>query len=198
MATLKVSSENIELAKYITSIIGLNRSVRRYWDDEKESYLDIFSCDDPIDSNVKLYGTIGISDYSNKIEMKDDSVKNIPIEFLISGYKKFEKISNIISTCGFYLSKNGWNCQLGSVYKNMVEMYYPNLEMKHVLFLMPFLWENKLEPLKLHNKTVRWLLAIPISESELIYRNENGLTALENIFEEKEVDIFNLERKSVV
>ena len=70
--------------------------------------------------------------------------------------------------------------------------------MKHVFFTSPFLWENKLESLKLETKTVNWLLGIPISDAELDYRNENGVDALERLFEEKGIDVFDLERISVV
>ena len=198
MADKNVTSENKELAKYITAIVGINRTVQRYWDDNNSSFLDIFTCDDPTDLNVKFYGTIGLSDYPNEIEMKNKEQKNIPVEFLISGYKKFEKIPNILSTSGFYLSKDKWTCQPGSVFMRIVEMYYKNLEMKHVFFTSPFLWENKLESLKLETKTVNWLLGIPISDAELNYRNENGVDALERLFEEKGVDVFDLERISVV
>jgi len=43
-----------------------------------------------------------------------------------------------------------------------------------------------------------FLLAIPISDAELQYKNQNGLSALESIFEEKNVDIFDLDRASVL
>jgi hypothetical protein len=42
--------------------------------------------------------------------------------------------------------------------------------MQHIMFVEPFLWADKLVPLKLESKTVHWLLAIPISESEIQYK----------------------------
>ena len=198
MSNKNVTTENKDLAKYITTIVGVDRTVQRYWDDEKNNFLDIFTCDDPIDSNVKFYGTIGLSDYSNEIKMNDGSLKNVPIEFLMTGYKTFDKVPNIISTCGFYLRKNKWECQPGSVFKSMVEMYYKETNMKHILFTAPYLWEEKLVPLVLETKTVNWLLGVPISDSELNYRNEHGVSALEDLFEKNEVDIFDLNRKSVL
>jgi hypothetical protein len=55
-----------------------------------------------------------------------------------------------------------------------------------------------LEPLKLENKTVNWLLCVPISEIELQYKNKNGFDELENLFEKNGVDVFDLDRKSVI
>jgi hypothetical protein len=191
-----VSNENKELAKYITTIAGINRSFQKYWDDKNENCIDIFTCDDPVDSKVKFYGIIGLSDYPNIIEMKNGN-KNIPVELLIAAYKEYDKIPNILSTCAFYLSKNKWTCQPGSVFMRMIDFYYKK-EMQHLLFVPPFLWDAKLEPLQLESKIVNWLLAIPISESELQYKNKNGFNSLQNLFEENEIDIFNLNRKSVI
>ncbi|MDH7460600.1 suppressor of fused domain protein [Chitinophagaceae bacterium 26-R-25] len=198
MIDKKVTTENKELAKYITTILGLNRTIQRHWDQDRSNFLDVFNCQDPIDSRIAFCGTIGLSDFPNEIEQKSGAIKNIPIELLITGYKEYDKASNIISTCGFYISKNKWSCQPGSVFMRMVEMYYEKLEMKHILFTSPFLWEGKLHPLKLESKTVNWLLAIPISDSELNYRNQLGAPALEDLFEKKGVDIFDLNRKSVI
>jgi hypothetical protein len=136
MAEKTVSNENKEIAKYITTIVGINRTVQRYWDDKNENCIDIFTCDDPIDLNVKFYGTIGLSDYQNIIEMKNGN-KNIPIELLITGYKKYDKISNILSTCAFYILKDKWNCQPGTVFMNMVD-FYCKKEMQHIMFVPPF------------------------------------------------------------
>ena len=196
MAEKTVSKENKEIAKYITEIVGIDRTVREYFDDNNENSINIFTCENPIDSEVKFYGTIGLSDYPNVVEMKD-SRKNIPIELLILGYKKYESIPNILSTCAFYVLKDKWTCQPGSVFKNMVDFYYQK-EMQHIIFVQPFLWENKLESLKLENKTVDWLLAVQISETELQFRLKNGSERLETLFEKNEINIFDLDRKSVI
>ncbi len=194
----KASKENIKIAKYAAPILGINPSARKYWDDDKNNSLDIFTVQDPIDSSVNFLGTIGVSDSENLIEMKDGSKKNIPVELLITGYKKYDRIPNVLATCGFYIIKDKWDVQPGSVFMRMVDMYYPDTEMNHIMFTSPFLWEDKLKPLELDSKTVHWLLAIPISQSELEYKNKQGTSALEDLFEENEIDIFDLNRKPVI
>jgi competence protein ComGC len=47
-------------------------------------------------------------------------------------------------------------------------------------------------------KKVAWLLAVPISDKEKDFLTENGSDALESLFEEKQIDIFELDRKSIV
>ncbi|AZA84947.1 hypothetical protein C1637_21955 [Chryseobacterium lactis] len=194
----KTSIENKSLAKYITSIVGINEKIDRHWDEATINFIDIFSCDDPIYPNIKIFGTIGVSDHSNRIEMKDDNFQDIPIELLITGYKEFDLLPNILSTAGFYITKKRWDCQPGSVFMRIVDMYYEDSEMKHIMFVSPFLWEDKLEPLHLETKTVHWLLGTPISDKELEFRMKNGASALEDIFQEKDIDIFDINRKSVI
>lgn len=190
--------ENKKIAKYIAPILGVNPKARRFWDDGKNNHLDVFFVDDPIDEAITFSGTLGVSDFKNLIETKEGNKTNIPVELLMAGYKKYEKIPEILSTCGFFIIKDNWEAQPGSVFMRVFSMYYPNKDMEHIIFTTPFLWQNRLQPLKLEAKTVHWLLAIPISQSELEYRNENGFTALEKLFEEKEIDLFDLDRKSVL
>jgi hypothetical protein len=77
-------------------------------------------------------------------------------------------------------------------------MYYPASEMRHVLFVEPFLWDKKFKVQELPDKTVAWLLMVPISEAEMQYARQNGSDALGDILEEKEVDIFDLKRASTL
>lgn len=80
----------------------------------------------------------------------------------------------------------------------IVDMYYEESEMKHIMFVSPFLWEDRMAPLHLETKTVHWLLGTPISDKELEYRMKNGASALEDMFQEKDIDIFDINRKSVI
>lgn len=194
----KIPIENKNLAKYITTIVGVNEKFERHCDELNINFIDIFKCDDPIYSNIKIFGTIGVSGHPNRIEMKDGNFQDIPIELLITEYKEFGLLPNILSTAGFYITKKRWECQPGSVFMRIVEMYFETSEMKHIMFTSPFLWEGKLQPLKLETKTVHWLLCIPISDEELEYKMENGTSALEYIFQEKDIDIFDINRKSAI
>lgn len=192
------STENIAYAQFLAKAIGINPIVFPYYDDAKKNCIDILSVDDPLSVENSFYGTIGLSDFPNNIEMNDDSILNIPVELLMCGYKKYDKIGNILATTSFYISKNKWTCQPGTIFKHIVSDYYAS-PMKHILFIRPFLWEEKLSNLKFGEKKIHCLLCIPISDEELQFKEENGLNSLEKIlFEENNIDIFNIERKSVV
>lgn len=190
--------ENRKLSEYIIDTVGINEIIERHYDKDQKNFIDIFKCDDPIYPGIKICGTIGVSDFPNKIEMNDGSFRNIPVELLIVGYEKFHMIPHILSTSAFYILNMNWECQPGSVFMRIIEMYYETFEMKHIMFISPFLWEDKLEPLKLRDKTVHWLLGVPISDKELEYKMENGASALEDIFQEKDIDIFDITRISAI
>ncbi|MMZ71657.1 Antitoxin YqcF [compost metagenome] len=70
--------------------------------------------------------------------------------------------------------------------------------MKHMLFVPPFLWEEQLQTIDFQDKKVAWLLAVPISENEYLFAQEYGSNKLEDLFEQKQIDIFDIERKSVL
>lgn len=196
---MKVSQDHVKIAKFVAGAIGLEPHVYPYYDNDRDSSIDVLDLVDPLDRNVKFYCSVGVSDCPNIIEMKDGSTINIPVELLIAAYKDFEKAPNILSTCGFYMINDRRECQPGSVYKRMVETYYPGSDMKHIMFTRPFLWEDKLEPLQVGDKNVSFLLCIPVSDAELEYRNDNGVNALESLlFGQKNIDIFDLDRKSVL
>ncbi|MGU3375210.1 suppressor of fused domain protein [Chryseobacterium sp. M5A1_1a] len=192
------TTENKEYAQFVAKAIGINPTVFPYYDDDKTNSIDILSIDDPLDANIAIYSTIGLSDFPNEIEMNDDSNLNIPVELLMTGYKKYENMANILSTTSFYISKNKWTCQPGTVFKDLVSDYY-DFPMKHIMFIRPFLWEDKLSDLKFGNKKIHCLLCIPISEKELEFKEKNGQEMLEDLlFGEKDIDIFDLQRESVL
>ncbi len=178
-----------ELFKKLSPILGIDSKVTEYGDDECSQTVYIMTTPDPIDKNVVFYNTIGLFNYP---------INNDKHEILITGYNKYELVPSILSTIAFFIIKDKWNCQIGNVFETVVEMYYPNSLMKHILFVSPYLWEDKLEDFKLEGEPINFVLAIPISQSELEYKSKNGLDGLESLFEEKEIDIFNLTRLPVI
>jgi hypothetical protein len=184
------SQDDIKMARFIAGAIGFEPAVYPYYDDSRTNQLDILKLTDPIDNNVGIYCTIGVSNYPNLV-----GEKNIPVELLLTAYKKFDKAANVLSTCGFYITKDRFECSLGGVFMRMIQFYYKDIEMKHIFFVEPFLWAEKLYQMHLENKEVNFSLCIPISDKELEYKLEKGSSALENLLQKNKTDIYDLERK---
>lgn len=187
------SQENIKMARFIAGAIGFEPVVYPYYDNDRTKRLDILKLTDPIDKNVGIYCTIGVSNYPNLI-----GDKNIPVELMLTSYKKFDKATNILSTCGFYITKDKYECSLGGVFMRMVEFYYKGIDMKHIFFIRPYLWSEKLDQMKIENKEANFLLCIPISDKELEYKLKNGSSALEELLMKNKIDIYDLERKCTI
>lgn len=192
------SQDNIQLAHAVAAAIGIDPQVYAYYDDNRENSLHILNCIDPLDAKNKIYCTIGLSDYPNEIEMNNGSLKNVPIELIMAGNNSGSKWANILSSAGFFVTKNKWTCQPGSVFKNVIDLYHENTHLKHLLFVEPLMWQEKLEQMKLATKKVYFLLLIPISDTECKYREKHGFEALEKLFMEKEINITDLHRPSIL
>lgn len=139
------------------------------------------------------YATIGLSEYEIGLECDN---KKLTIEILGACDEKDDFFPNIIATTAFEIMEND-NCGYGDIIYNVIAEYISTSEMKHVYLMNPFLW-NGFKTIELEERKIAWLLVVPISEQEKNYAIENGCTALENKFEEFNIDIFNLNRKSVI
>lgn len=194
---MEVSQENIKIARFVAGAIGFEPHVYPYFDNDKVNQIDILSLKDPIDENVAIYCSIGLSDHTNLVQIGEKQ-ENIAIELLLAAYKEFQEAPNVLSTCCFYIIKDRYECRPGAVFMHMNEFYFKDSDMRHIFFTTPFLWQDKLEGLSLESKKVEFLLCIPISENELQFKIDKGDEALESLLHENEIDIYDLSRKSVL
>lgn len=192
---MSVSSEHKIIAKTALAAFGGDLIVYAYWDDNREHSVDILSCHDRPYDGVTSYSTIGLSDYS--IDQSANSV-HLRVELVGACASKYECFPNILSSCAFNIINTKYKCYPGAIYPGVVDYYMPDSPMKHILFVPPYLWEDRLTTLSFADKKVAWLLAVPISNAELDYAKRHGIDALETLFEERQIDIFKLERDSVI
>jgi len=186
---MKPTEKQKELYKKLSPMIGIEPRVIKYGDDNDKNYIFIMECPDPIDDKIKFYSTIGLSDYF---------LNERKYEILFTGYSNFEEIGNILSSCAFFIINENWKITHGTVFETLVSMYYKDIDMKHVYFTTPYIWEDKLEDFEIQGDKIFFLLGIPISDAELSFKNLNGIDALENLFQEHNIDIFDINRKSII
>lgn len=191
---MDVSNENRTLAKYLRDIVGGAPRVTAYRHDQDPScFIDIFhSLNRPID-NLTTFSTLGLSDHPIG---KERTGVPIGIEILMCAQNIFDKIPNIVAACAFNIVRSKATCTPGTVFSNYVELYYKNLEMKHIMFVNELPWN--LNTQYFESKTVAWLLAVPISETEFTLLKKEGSDYLEDIFEHRRVDVFDLRRRSII
>ena len=177
-------SNIIELNKIIAKkerdIIGGSPQIFRYWDDNKIKNIDILSSDNRPNPGIGL--------------ISNDKI--LRVELLGACNENEEFFANILATTAFEIIDKK-KCTYGAIIQNVISKYITESEMKHVYLMNPFLWDG-FKTLEIENKSIAWLLIIPISEKEKEYANVNGWEALEDKFEEFNIDIFNLYRRSVI
>lgn len=190
---MSVSEDKKVLARTALNAFGGKPNVSKYWDDNNKSSVDILSCEDKNFEGILSYSTLGLSDFSIGYEEN-----RIPLRVEFVGASNYDCFPNILATCAFNIINSKFDCSFGTIFKDVVKMYLPESPMKHILFLSPFLWEEKLKTVKFENKQVAWLIAIPISEEEKNYADKNGLKALEELFDDNQINVFDLERASFI
>jgi len=123
----------ISLYKQLSPILGVTSKVVKFADETSNHEIRILTCPDPTDKEVSFYSTLGLSELATH---------NNDIEILFSAYNSFDKIPNILSSVGFFIIKDKWKAIDGGVFETLVEMYYPNIEMKHLYLTAPYLWKT--------------------------------------------------------
>lgn len=188
-----VSEQNKLIARTVADVFGKKPSVSRYWDAKNKSHVDILVCNNTPSENINSYSTVSLSDF--QIGLVDD--RHFGVELVTACSSSFTEMPNIVATCAFNVINSDYSIEPGITFPNVIDMYDTNLTMKHVLFVPPFLWEKKFETLILEQKTVTWLMLVPISESELKFAEQYGSSSLEKIFETEQINVFDLNRNPV-
>ncbi len=196
--------KRLSLNKYEEKMIGELRDI--FGGDQKAfSYqaqdtphkLDILFAKNCPSRNYLSASTLGLVNRTTGYKDKS-SDKNIRAELIMSGYGGTDMIGKILTTAGVGIFASEIMYGYGTALKNVLEIYLPNSDMKH-LFLMnpPPIWSKKFRTVEVENDIITFLYALPISQAELEFMSENGIDALQDKFVEVNIDMFDLERKSV-
>lgn len=185
---------NMKLAaNYMRGILGGSPKVIQYCDDARENSVHILSADGTPDTNSTTYVTLGLAE-QDVATLSDGDRLGVEIILLAHGILR-DFAANVLATCAFNALKDGFLIAPEAVHRNVITMYH-NGQMKHVMFVDPFLWN--LETLKAPGRAIAWLFAVPISDGELALVESGGATALQDLLEKHDVDVGDILRASVV
>ena len=94
--------------------------------------------------------------------------------------------------------KDGWKIKPGAVFETLVSEYHPELSVKHLLFVPQYQWGEVLTKVKLEQDYIYSLLALGITNEELNFISQNGVSALEDLWEKDNANVLNWHRSSSV
>ncbi len=147
--------------------------------------------------NYLTASTLGLVNRATGYQDKTNQ-KEIRAEIIMSSYGGTDMIGKILTTAGVGIYTSNIRYGYGTVLKGVLENYYPNSDMKHLfLMLPPPIWSKPFGVTDCDDCSITFLYALPISQAECDYMAQNGIEALQNKFVEVNIDMFDLERKSV-
>ena len=167
----------------------------RFWDDNHESEVHILTAENTPQAGVKSYATIGLSDH---VLMHDGKPFDTRVELVGACGSVFKDFDNVLATLAFNVINSKMFCAPGVIFPGVMDMYDLSDSMSDIYFTYPFLWEETLSSAKVAGRDIAWLLAMPISRKETEFAQEFGPDALEKKFSTHDIDIYNLNRPSVV
>lgn len=169
-----------------------------YQEPDAEHKLDILFAKNSPSRNYLTASTLGLVNRTTGYK-DSESGRNIRAEIIMSSYGGTDMIGKILTTTGVGIFNAEIMYGYGTALKGVLEDYLPDSDMKH-LFLMnpPPIWEKKFTVSELENDLITFLYALPISQAELEFMSENGIEALQDRFVEANIDMFDLERKSIM
>lgn len=192
----RASESNRAIYRTMARAFGIERPVvPRYYDADEKSHIDVATAVNRPQAGVTSYSTLGLSDYPL---LQDGEEYPARLEIVGGCDSVVDWFGNVIATAAFNIINDRHFCAPGVVYPNLVARYDDELDMQHVLFVPPFVWGDQPATMELPDKTVAFLHALPISDAELRYADQNGSEALEDLFEQHQIDVFDIERVSVV
>ena len=190
---MEPTAEARKLAHYLVDTLGGEPTVDAYWDEAERQSIDILLLSDVPDQGVSTIATLGLCDVDIDLQVNGKSLRT---EIIMAHGSDWTDGSNILATCALNVINDQKEIMPGAVHLDVVAMYLPESDMQHILFAHPFTWSLKSQDFP--NVRVAWLQAIPISQAELAYYEENGFDELEKLLEEAEVDVYDLMRGSTI
>lgn len=184
---------NKRVAQELVKIIGGNSQIFRYYDEAEAKYVDIFCSKNVPQKGLQSCATIGLN--NSDINLINGE-RELRVEILGACDIRIESFQSVIAAVALDIM-DLHKCYPGYIIENVINTYIPDSDMKHVLLICPFVWE-KAETIVLDDRYIAWLQIIPISESEYKYAIKNSVNELENLLEEKDIDVFDIYRESVI
>lgn len=181
------------IANNALKIFNAKPRIFRFADENEIKNVDLMICDDCPDDGVTSYGTIGLFNCNIGLTYNEKPLRSEILAACDSSVKDF---ANIVASATFEIMDRK-NAYPGYIIDDIVSMYIGKSEMEHILLTYPFLWNNT-QNLPFDDMTVAYLMAVPVSNAEKKFCQQNGLDALETVFEEKQTDIYNIYRPSCI
>ncbi|UNL86323.1 suppressor of fused domain protein [Priestia koreensis] len=189
-----MANEQERIIQKATEVFGVEPTLESFSDEGDRYNIQVASVENQLREDTTSFVTIGGYEAPTGY-----TVGGVPLRIELVGacQTTYDIFADILAHCVYHKMKSHVSCFPGALYKDMITPIDPDLHMQHVLLIPPVLWED-FSTIDADDKKITWLQVIPISEKERIHALQHGVDSLLRHFEEAQVNIFNLERKSVM
>ena len=187
----KPPAAHIEWAKYLRlKVPGDPVKVFSHYDEGEKNVIHIFTSEN---AEGIVAATVGVMDYDQARPGKPP----LATEILLDARGRPCEVANVVATIAFCIMKDGWKVAPGITFPDVVAMYAPDLQVKHILFVPPFQWEDGMTRVTLSDRTIFPLLAVPITDGELRLVERQGEDELTERWERLSTDVLDWSREGV-
>lgn len=190
-----VSQENQNLTQFVGKVFGDDWEIAEHKDAQQQLVIYVLSGKDGEQPDMVSHSTIGLSDYKLGA---DKSGIALGAELVGACSKSCKYFDLGLAGAANMILNNNVLCKPGTVFANVLDGFDAKSQMKHFLFAVPSLWNDTLYPLSFKTKTVLWLQALPISDTEMKFAQEKGPGELGELLVKEEADLLDLWREPVI
>ncbi|WP_305616337.1 suppressor of fused domain protein [Novosphingobium sp.] len=191
--TTTPSNDSLKVFAYLEAKLGESSEIIGVGDSKEVSKVDIMAVHDRPEQGVKTYATLDFATHDIGLEANG---KDLRVELVMACGAGYQHGAHILASCAFEAMNDGANIGPGEILEDVVALYHPDFVMQHAMLVDPFLWD--MESQQLETRTVAFLQIIPISTAEADYAEANGPDALQDRFVAEQIDVYDLERSSVI
>jgi antitoxin YqcF len=174
-------------ALHLRQLVGGEVSVNVYYDEAEEQCIPVFTS--ASDEGI-LCATIGLME----IDQSQNPEIQINSEIILDKRVPDKRVPNVLSTIAFQIINGGWKVAPGVVFRDIMRMYFPEINLPHIYFTAPFQWST-MAKVDLPGGAIYPLVAIPVSEEEVRVAGASGDRILEEGWTQQQVDVFNWDRQ---
>jgi len=181
------------VARTAADAFGGHPKVNRYYDQPETNWVDLLSCADAPEAGLVSYSTVTLHRAPNLVGGED-----MRVELAGVAREAVPTFANALTWVALTIIKDHWMAAPGVVYPNVLQRLEMSMSVAHLMLLEPFEWEGLDEVELTGGQAVHWLHAVPISESEYAFLQENGFDDLLDRLTAADVAYVDMERPSVV
>lgn len=178
--------------------IGGSPNVDGMVDAGAENRVDVLTCTDAPASGFTTWSTVTLHARGNELPMADGSKLDVRVEMMAVGLPGSDVMGKILGSCAFAVLQDDWMLAPGVVYGDVVSLYDDKATTPHVMWSHPFTAPD-LAMVEINDDLkVHWLMAVPITEAERQFLQENDYDALAQKLDAAQVNYLDLNRASAV